>query len=51
MIILPTWPGARRAIPRVLDFGGILEPSSGAESQRMNKLGNRRWLISRWFVR
>lgn len=41
MIILPTWPGARRAVPRVLDFGGILEPSSGAASQRMNRLGNR----------
>ncbi|BBF70185.1 hypothetical protein [Sphingomonas bisphenolicum] len=41
MIVLPSWPGARRAVPRVLDFGGILEPSSGAESQRMNRLGNR----------
>jgi len=41
MIILPTWPGARRAVPRVLDFGGILEPTSGAETQRMNRLGNR----------
>lgn len=41
MIILPTWPGARRAVPRVLDFGGIQEPQSGAETQRLNKLGNR----------
>jgi hypothetical protein len=41
MIVLPTWPGARRAVPRVLDFGGVLEPSSGAATQRMNRLGNR----------
>lgn len=41
MIILPTWPGARKAMPRVLDFGGILQPDSGAETQRLNKLGNR----------
>lgn len=41
MIILPTWPGARRAVPSVLDFGGILQPDSGAETQRQNRLGNR----------
>lgn len=41
MIILPTWPGARRAVPRVLDYGGILEPASGAKTQRLNRLGNR----------
>lgn len=41
MIILPTSPGARRATPGVLDFGGILEPSSGAATQRFNRQGNR----------
>lgn len=41
MIILPTWPAASKAIPRVLDFGGILEPSSGAATQRLNRTGNR----------
>lgn len=41
MIILPTSPGARSATPRVLDFGGILEPSSGGATQRINRQGNR----------
>lgn len=41
MIILPTWPGARKAVPSLLDFGGILEPDSGAQTQRINRLGNR----------
>lgn len=41
MIILPTWPGARRAVPRVLDFGGVQRPGSGAKTQRLNRLGNR----------
>lgn len=41
MIILPTSPGAQRAVPRVLDFGGIQRPGSGAKTQRMNRLGNR----------
>lgn len=41
MIVLPTNPASSRAIPRVLDFGGVQQPDSGAESQRHNKLGNR----------
>lgn len=41
MIILPTWPGATKAVPSVLDFGGILQPTSGAATQRFNRLGNR----------
>ncbi|MGC4252429.1 MAG: hypothetical protein QM605_13465 [Sphingobium sp.] len=41
MIDLPAWPGPQSAVPRVLDFGGFLEPSSGAEVQRFNRLGNR----------
>lgn len=41
MIILPAWPGARRAVPRVLDFGGVQKPGGGGKSQRLNRLGNR----------
>lgn len=41
MIILPDWPGAQSAVPRELDFGGFLEPDSGAEVQRFNRKGNR----------
>lgn len=41
MIDLPEWPGARSATPRLLDFGGFLEPSSGAQVQRINRLGSR----------
>lgn len=41
MILLPTYPGPRSAVPRVLDFGGFLEPPSGAEVTRINRLGNR----------
>ena len=41
VIDLPGWPGARDATPRVLDFGGFLEPPTGAEEQRINRLGNR----------
>lgn len=29
------------AMPGMLDFGGILEPSTGGEAQRVNRLGNR----------
>ncbi|MBZ9649994.1 hypothetical protein K9B33_20885 [Sphingobium sp. 3R8] len=41
MIILPTSPGTIDAIPRVLDFGAVLEPGSGARTQRLNRMGNR----------
>lgn len=41
MIDLPQSPGPRSAVPRVLDFGGFLEPSSGAAVQRINRLGSR----------
>ena len=41
MIALPSWPGARNAVPRELDFGGFLEPSTGAEVMRLNRKGNR----------
>lgn len=41
MIILPSWPGARSAMPFVIDFGGILTPDSGASTQRFNRMGNR----------
>lgn len=41
MIILPDDPGPRNAVPRVLDFGGFLEPATGAQVQRINRLGNR----------
>lgn len=41
MIILPSFPGAQRADPYELDFGGILTPDTGAETQRINRKGNR----------
>ncbi|MEV4934610.1 hypothetical protein [Sphingobium sp. LSP13-1-1.1] len=41
MIDLPEWPGPNGATPRVLDFGGFLEPSGGAEVQRLNRMGSR----------
>ena len=41
MIDLPTWPAPNGAVPRVLDFGGFLEAPGGAETQRVNQLGNR----------
>ncbi len=41
VIDLPDSPGARNAVPRVLDFGGYLTPASGAQIQRINRLGNR----------
>lgn len=41
MIILPSWPGARSAVPRELDYGGFSEPGGGAEVQRINRKGNR----------
>lgn len=41
MIDLPEWPGPRSVSARVLDFGGFLEPSSGAQVQRINRPGSR----------
>lgn len=41
MIILPDWPGAQSATAREQDFGGFLEPSTGAEVTRLNRKGNR----------
>ncbi|MBA4092392.1 MAG: hypothetical protein C0494_17620 [Sphingobium sp.] len=41
MIILPATPGEVRAVPSVMDFGGVLQPDSGAASLRMNRAGNR----------
>jgi hypothetical protein len=41
MIDLPDFPSPNGAVPRVQDFGGFLDPSSGAEVQRINRLGNR----------
>lgn len=41
MIDLPSQPGPNGAVPRVLDFGGFLEAPGGAETQRVNQLGNR----------
>lgn len=41
MILLPDWPGPNSAVPRVMDFGGFLEGAAGAETQRVNQLGNR----------
>lgn len=41
MIELPCAPAPRNAVPRVLDFGGYIEPASGAQVQRVNRLGNR----------
>ncbi|AHE57434.1 hypothetical protein [Sphingomonas sanxanigenens] len=40
MIDLPT-DVSPLATPRYLDFGGFLEPPTGAEVQRLNRLGNR----------
>lgn len=41
MIDLPDWPAPNGATPRVLDFGGFLQPASGAQVQRLNRMGNR----------
>lgn len=41
MIDLPDWPAPRSVSPRVLDFGGFLEPASGAQVQRINRMGSR----------
>lgn len=41
MIDLPEYPSPNGATPRVLDFGGFLEPASGAQVQRINRMGNR----------
>ncbi|AHE55540.1 hypothetical protein [Sphingomonas sanxanigenens] len=41
MIDLPTDIGGVQATPRLLDFGGFLEPSLGGEVQRLNRLGSR----------
>lgn len=41
MIDLPEWPAPRSVSSRVLDFGGFLEPSSGAQVQRINRPGSR----------
>ncbi|WP_394658420.1 hypothetical protein [uncultured Novosphingobium sp.] len=41
MIDLPATPAPNGATPRVLDFGGFLEAPGGAETQRVNQLGNR----------
>jgi len=41
MIDLPDYPSPNGATPRVLDFGGFLEPASGAQVQRINRMGSR----------
>jgi hypothetical protein len=41
MIDLPEWPAPRSATPRVQDFGGFLDGAAGAETIRVNRLGNR----------
>lgn len=41
MIELPAKPGPTSMAVRILDFGGYLEPSSGAQIQRINRLGTR----------
>lgn len=41
MIDLPSLPGPNGATPRLLDFGGFLEPGLGGEVQRLNRPGNR----------
>ncbi|PNU02522.1 hypothetical protein [Novosphingobium guangzhouense] len=41
MILLPEHPAPNGATPRVLDFGGFQEGAAGAETQRINQLGNR----------
>ena len=40
-ILLPTSPGIRSAKPRLIDFGGLLTPTLGGPSQRLNRLGSR----------
>jgi hypothetical protein len=40
-VLLPTSPGIRSAKPRLRDFGGWIEPSTGGKAQRLNRLGNR----------
>ena len=41
MIDLPAYPGPNACTPRLLDFGGFLEPGLGGETQRLNRQGNR----------
>lgn len=41
MIDLPTDIGPQSATPRLLDFGGFLEPGLGGTVQRINRMGSR----------
>lgn len=41
MIDLPDDIGPTSATPRLLDFGGFLEPGLGGEVQRINRMGSR----------
>ena len=41
MIDLPTDVGPNSATPRLLDFGGFLQPGLGGEVQRLNRMGSR----------
>jgi len=41
MIDLPDDIAARGATPRLMDFGGFLEPGLGGEVQRINRMGSR----------
>lgn len=40
-ILLPTQPAIRGAVPRLIDFGGILTPPAGGELQKLNRIGDR----------